>query len=930
MLSRTLYQACPLCDKPMVSVKHTADCSAHALFQPGVSPVMTWLECADCKHIFTDGYHTQAALDLIFSTTHDIQKVGFNFQSQRVISARMIGQVLPFVSSGDWLDVGFGNGVLLMTAQEFGFNPVGLDLRKENVAALNSLKIEAHALDLADFAQPSRFNVLSMCDVLEHFPFPALSLKHAHALLDDQGVLLVSMPNIDSAGWQILDTVGTNPYWGELEHYHNFGKQRLHGLLRECGFEPLSYSVSERYLLGMEIVARKVPKPVVDATGSAPDDATVTAKLKTALAIHQKGQLAEAETLYAEILRTQPRHFEALQLTATIAAQRRQSLLAIELFDQVLRLDPKHASSLNNRACALRELNRHAEALAGFNAAIESKPDYAEAFNGQGDTLRDLCRFEDALVSYQHALRIRPNYAEALNSYGGALCFLNRQAEAIKSFDQALVLKPDYVGAYVNRGNALRWLNYHQAAIDSYARALAISPDYAYLYGAWLHTRMMACDWRDVAQEFSKLAALIEDGKRASVPFPVLAILDKLPLLRKVAEIWVEDRNSASSAPPNLAKFAHDKIRIGYFSADFYDHATANLMAELFERHEKSQFELNAFSFGPNNSGQMRSRLIKAFDHFVDVRSQSDAEVAALARKMEIDIAVDLKGFTQDSREGIFANRAAPIQVNYLGYPGTMSASYMDYLVADRILIPKKSQRHYAEKIVYLPDSYQVNDRQRPVSARNFSRTDLGLPKSGFVFCCFNNSFKITPATFGYWMEILKEVDGSVLWLLEANKEAVKNLRREATASNVDANRLIFAQRMPLDEHLVRQRSADLFLDTLPYNAHTTASDALWVGLPVLTCPGESFASRVAASLLSAIDLPELIVTSPKDYVELAIALATNPQRLAEIRKKLADNRLTTALFDTPLFAKHLEAAFREMHARYQAGKAPDHINVKR
>ena len=352
-------------------------------------------------------------------------------------------------------------------------------------------------------------------------------------------------------------------------------------------------------------------------------------------------------------------------------------------------------------------------------------------------------------------------------------------------------------------------------------------------------------------------------------------------------------------------------------------------MAELFELHDKSKFEIIAFSFGPNLNDEMRKRLTLAFDQLIDVRSKSDKDIAAISREMGVDLAIDLKGYTQHQRVGIFSYRAAPIQVNYLGYPGTMAAEYFDYIIADPTLIPVESQKHYCEKVAYLPNSYQVNDRQRIISEKVFTRQDLELPKNGFVFCCFNNNFKITPHTFDGWVRILKVVEGSVLWLLEDNATVGLNLRKEAQARGLDPNRLIFAKRMKLPEHLARHRLADLFLDTLPYNAHTTASDALWAGLPVLTCIGESFSSRVAASLLNAIDLPELIMSSQEQYEAMAFELATNPVKLKAIKDKLERNRQTAALFDTPRFTKNIEQAYIQMYERQHNDLPLDHFYIQ-
>jgi predicted O-linked N-acetylglucosamine transferase (SPINDLY family) len=411
----------------------------------------------------------------------------------------------------------------------------------------------------------------------------------------------------------------------------------------------------------------------------------------------------------------------------------------------------------------------------------------------------------------------------------------------------------------------------------------------------------------------------------------VLAMTDCAEIQQRVSRMWVQDRCPRNdSLPAAFDPAGRERIRVGYFSADFHEHATAYLIAGLLESHDRSQFEVLGFSLGPESQGAMRTRVREACDEFIDVRSQSDSDIVRLARERRLDIAVDLKGFTQDGRPGIFALRAAPVQINFLGFPGTMAADYIDYIIADRTLVPEASRCHYSEKIVYMPDSYQANDDKRTIADRAFTRAELQLPAAGFVFCCFNNPFKILPAVFDIWMRILHRVGGSVLWLFEDNPIAARNLRNAAAARTVDPARLVFAKPMDLPEHLARHRVAGLFLDVWPYNAHTTASDALWTGLPVLTCPGESFASRVAASLLTAVGLSELIATTPRDYEELAVSLAGDPTRLAGLRQRLAEHRGTAPLFDTTLYTRHLESAFQAMHARRCAGLAPDHFHVPR
>ena len=634
--------------------------------------------------------------------------------------------------------------------------------------------------------------------------------------------------------------------------------------------------------------------PMQKVTPNALEEQTQT-KFEQALQLHQQGQLAQAEALYEEILKSVPEHFDALHLSGVIATQTKNVQKGIELIGKAIEIDPNNAASYNNQGIALKALRKFDNAVASYDRAIALRPDYEEAFYNRGIALEELKRPDDAVASYE----------------------------------RAIALKHDHAEAYCGRGNALRKMQQYEKALSSYNKALALKPDGLFWLGTRLHIKMRICDWNAYELHLSQLIKKIELHEKVSSPFPILAIADTLSLQKKVARIYVQEKYSATHGFPTIPMRArHDKIRIGYYSADFHDHATAYLMAELFETHNRSKFELFAFSFGPEKADGMRVRVAAAFDHFLDVRTQLDKDVTLLSRELEIDIAVDLKGFTQDSRTNIFALRAAPIQVNYLGYPGTMSAEYIDYLIADRTLIPESSRQYYTEKIVYLPDCYQVNDAQRRIADKVFTRKELGLPETGFVFCCFNNNYKITPATFDGWMRILKQAEGSVLWLFEDNISAANNLRLEAIERGIEAERLIFAQRMPLSEHLARHRLADLFLDTLPYNAHTTASDALWAGLPVLTCMGESFASRVAASLLNAIHLPELVTSSQEEYEALAIELATNPEKLELIRQKLEQNRLTTPLFDTQLFTQNLEEAYRLMYERYKDGLPPDHLFI--
>ncbi|HEY4751549.1 MAG TPA: tetratricopeptide repeat protein [Steroidobacteraceae bacterium] len=648
-------------------------------------------------------------------------------------------------------------------------------------------------------------------------------------------------------------------------------------------------------------------------------------------ALRELKRFEDALDSYARALEINPDNVDAHSNRGVALQELKRFDDALDSFERALKLKPDYAEAYNNRGVALQDLKRFEDALDSYERALKLKPDYAEAYNNRGAALQELKRFDDALDSYARAVQIKPDYAEAYNNRGFALQELKRFDDALDSYARALEIKPDYAQAHSNLGGVLQELKRFEDALGSYERALRINPDCDWLYGLWVYTRLQLCEWSDLASQVSAVVARIGQGKRTTSPFPMLALVDSLSVQRKAAETWVREKHPPSRVLPSLVKRRprHDKIRVGYFSGDYRDHPVAFLIAEMFERHDRSRFEVTALSFGPDTQDEMRKRMERAFDRFIDVRVKSDLDVVRLARTMELDIAVDLGGFTEGSRPNLFALRAAPLQVNYLGYPGTMGAQYIDYIVADQTLIPKESHEQYSERIVYLPNSYQVNDRKRPIAGKEFSRAELGLPATGFVFCCFNNSFKINPDTFDGWMRILRQVTGSVLWLAAVNETAANNLRKEAESRGVAAGRLLFARRMASSpEHLARYRTADLFIDTLPYNAHATASDALWAGLPVLTRRGESYAARVGASLLNAIGLPELVTTTPEQYEATAIELASNPARLAEFKDKLRRNRLTMPLFDTEQFTRHLENAYTQMYERYQADLSPEHIYV--
>jgi protein O-GlcNAc transferase len=635
---------------------------------------------------------------------------------------------------------------------------------------------------------------------------------------------------------------------------------------------------------------------------------------------------------------------------------------ALQDYEKAIELRPNDARAFFNRGVALAELGRHEAAIASYATAIELNRAYVDAYNNRGNLLRGLEQCAAAIDDFRRAIALAPQQAEAHNNLGItllelkqyedaaasfarcvaldsgdvithinrgiALAKLQRYDAALASFAKAIALDPKCVAAYQHHGETLCELRQFEGAACSFEKALELEPDLPFLAGTLLHVRMQLCDWRNLAAATAGLVERLTRGEAVSPPFPLLAWSGSPALQRRAADIWARAECPRSGPPIVIEKRAkRPKLRIGYFSGDFRGHAVSYLTAGVFETHDRSRFEVLAFSFSADTQDEMRGRLRRAFDRFIDVRGMSDEEVAGLARSLQIDIAVDLGGFTLGSRLGIFALRAAPLQVGYLGYLGTIAAPYMDYLIADESIVPQSQREHYAEKIIYL-ESYQANDSKREIVGESFTRAQLGLPAQGFVFCCFNANYKITPDTFEGWMRILGRVAGSVLFLYAGNATAEGNLRKEASRRGVDAGRLVFDRWRPRREYLARFHAADLFLDTLPYNAGTTASDALWVGLPVLTCMGESFAGRVAGSVLRAIELPELIAGSPGEYERMAVELASEPVRLQAIREKLVRNRSRTRLFDTARLTADLERAYEQIHARYLDDLPPEHVGI--
>lgn len=605
---------------------------------------------------------------------------------------------------------------------------------------------------------------------------------------------------------------------------------------------------------------------------------------------------------------------------------------AAECFRRALALEPQLAEAHLGLGRALLKADRPAAALESLERARDLRPHLAETHLLAGRALLRKGHAVAAAMRFEQALQLDPRLVDA-HYLLGVVCLTvtGNTAESMASFDRALAIDPNHLRAHEFRARALIAAGDPDGALASLQRMLELRPGDVEALSQLLNCHVTQCDWPQADRTLRTLQELPE-GTDAVHPFFLMAVCDDPEAHRRAAgrQAALTQRVLERVELAPRAGSQRERIRLAYVSCDFFQHATSILLAELLELHDRSQFEVLGISFGPSDRSALRERVMKAFDRFIDVTSLSDLEVAKSLRAQAVDVAIDLKGYTASSRPGIFGYRPAPIAVNYLGYPGTLAAPYVDYLIADEFLIPEADRAFYAEQIAYLPDSYQVNDRKRAISAATPSRADAGLPEEGFVFCCFNNGWKITEAMFDLWMRLLADIEGSVLWLLKGNARAEENLKREAAKRGVSAERLIFAERMRHEEHLARHRLADLFLDTLPVNAHTTASDALWSGLPVITCAGRAMPGRVAGSLLRAVGLEALITSSLEEYERLAARLARDPGLLQASRAKLSREREQLPLFDTPRYCRHLEAAYRHMWLRHQRGEPPESFRVER
>ena len=645
--------------------------------------------------------------------------------------------------------------------------------------------------------------------------------------------------------------------------------------------------------------------------------------------LHQEHELDAAEASYRRAMSLHPGIAVVHNNLGTVLKDQGRLNEALAAFEDAIRLQPDYAEAFYNRATVLQQQARLEEALWAYGRAIELRDDYTDAQNNAGIVLVELGRLDDAIDLYRRLLERMPGHADACNNMGTALLAAGRSEESRAAFEQALAYKPDFPEAFYNLGNAWRELGNVAEAIATYQNALRLRPGYADAFSQLAYHRAQACEWGSYETDQQELVDMVRRGVRVP-PFYLLAAAASASDQLLCAQNWI-----GPIRPPRQAEFDHrpvvakERIRLGYLSGDFHQHATAQLMAELFERHDRDRFEVFGYSYGPDDGSAMRARLISAFDRFIDVRALSHREVATTIHADAVDILIDLKGYTHRARPAISAYRPAPVQVSYLGYPATMGADFIDYVMVDPFVVPAGEQRFFSERLVHLPDSYQANDSKREIASSCGPRPEFGLPAEGLVFCSFNNSYKISPVFFDIWMRLLHATPGSVLWLLRSNELVEHHLRAEAVRRGVEAKRLVFAPVVPLGEHLARHRHADLFVDTLPCNAHTTASDALWAGLPVLTCSGNTFAGRVAGGLLRAVGLPELITESLGEYERVALDLVRNPERLVALRQRLERSRDTSALFDLPKLTGNIEAAYARMWQTCLSRKAPEAFSIE-
>ena len=642
------------------------------------------------------------------------------------------------------------------------------------------------------------------------------------------------------------------------------------------------------------------------------------------------GEWDEANSYFNKVLELKPDHVDSMINLAHIFTNKKDFDKSKELLNKALDIEPNSKLAKIHLASLSLYDGKVDKALKDLSALEEEKIEDVSVFINLGNAHLGSGQYVKAMQSYKKALDLEPRKPETLLNIGNAFRELKKYQQSISSYNLSLKYKPGYYEAYNNLGVVYSEMRDHEKAIENFNIVLKEQPDNHTSLSQKLYAQAQICDWSSFEKD-KEYIKNIGSTDHVIPPFCLLFLDDDPEGQLFRAKEYVRKKYNITPLDPIIKpKNKPKKIKVAYFSSDFYDHATMHLMSKLFKLHDKNKFEIHVYAYDLLGIDQTKKELMENVDHYHDVKFLSDAEVALQARNENIDIAIDLKGFTLQTRIGIFAYRFAPIQISYLGYPGTTGANFIDYIIADEVVIPSECRKFYSEKIIYMPDSYQINNDERVISEKNFSRSEFGLPEKSFVYCCFNQPYKITPNEFPIWMNILRSVPNSVLWLLQYNEKSKSNLKQLAENENVDPHRLIFSERMPNSEHLARHKLADLFLDTFNVNAHTTTSDSLWGELPVLTMAGRSFASRVSASLLNSIGLEELITYNKKDYERLAIEIGNSPNYSKELKDKLIKNKHSTPLFDSAKFTNNLENIYIDLYDNYFEGKKMEDLNIKK
>jgi protein O-GlcNAc transferase len=651
--------------------------------------------------------------------------------------------------------------------------------------------------------------------------------------------------------------------------------------------------------------------------------------------LHQLGKIIDAQKLYLKLIKDNFNDEKLHFLIGTSFLQLENYQQARNYLDISIKINPNVPHIYNSRGIVFSKTKKFENAIKDFDKAILLKKDFFEAYLNKAIVLKNIKKFDEGIRCFNECIKLEPQNPKIYLNLGNLLTEFEKYQEAKNVYDKAIILNNKYAEAYDARGDVMRELSKinqndknFELSIKDYQEAFKLNERLDYVFGKIVHTKMLLNDWSDFNKQLQVITDGLKNNKKIIIPFPLLSLIDDAQKHKNNSILFAKTYVPTISENFKKKTITNDKIKIGYFSADLNAHAVSHLICKMLRLHDKKKFKIYCYAFGFKEKDELHKSIEKSVDVYRDIRNINDHEAALLARKDEIDIAIDLQGYTSKHRSAIFANKAAPIQINYLGYPGTMGAKFIDYIIADKNLIPENSQKFYSEKIIYMPHNYQVQNDGLKTAKTAPSKTELGLPEDYFIFCAINNNYKILPEVFDTWMKLLEEVEQSVLWLLETNGAAKNNLLKEARARKINSDRIIFMKKTTHDIYLSQFQHADLFLDTFVYNAGATASNALWMGLPVLTKIGQSYTSRMASSLLNSIGLPELITSSTEAYIKLAVALATDTNKLNSIKLKLKENRLKKPLFNTEKFTRDFEIGLQKVYKNYLENNEPKNISV--